>query len=264
MRGTKTLAALAVALTAGALAAGSARAITNGQPDGTDHPNVGAVIADLPFTGKSPVCSGTLISPIAFLTAGHCTAYLTSLGITQVWVSFDSKLDPGSWTLIPGTYETDPAFGHDRADLHDLGVVVLAQPVTWIAPATLPPAGLLDQIAAHAGLRGETFTNVGYGFSGRVTGGGPPRFLYDGLRRVSVSLFAALTSSSLRLLGNRRGTDLGGVCYGDSGGPHFLTGSSTIVAITSGGDAVCSGMSANYRLDTPSARAFLGRFVTLP
>jgi secreted trypsin-like serine protease len=56
----------------------------------------------------------------------------------------------------------------------------------------------------------------------------------------------------------------GGVCFGDSGGPRFLGTSTTIVAVTSGGDMTCSGMNWSTRLDTPGSRSFLRAFVTLP
>lgn len=259
MRRSVRLAALVMALAA--LSASPAAAVTNGEPDGNGHPSVGALVVNLPQAGQVPVCSGTLIAPAVFLTAAHCTAWLPSLGIGQVSVTFDSTLDPARWTLTQGTYVTDPAFGHDRADLHDLAVVLLSQPVAGIAPASLPPAGLLDRTFAR---RRPDVTSVGYGFYARETGGGPPQWLYDGLRRVSTSPVAALTPTWLRLLTSAQATGQGGVCFGDSGGPQFLGGSSTVVAVTSGGDAACAGSSASYRLDSASARAFLGRFVQVP
>ena len=258
------LAVVATALAAAALSAGPAVSVTGGEPDGARHPNVGALIADFPGSGPAPVCSGTLVSPTVFLTAGHCVASLAGQGVSRVWVTFDPTLDPAAWTLLPGAYYLDPAFGHDRGDLHDLAVVVLSSVVAGVQPAALPPAGLLDRLAASGELRSAVFVNVGYGFSDRVTGGGKPQLLYDGARRVSTSPFGALTGTWLKLSSNANATGQGGVCYGDSGGPRFLGGSSTVVAITSGGDAACAGMSSSYRLDTPSARAFLSSFVALP
>jgi hypothetical protein len=37
-----------------------------------------------------------------------------------------------------------------------------------------------------------------------------------------------------------------------------------VAIVTLGSDASCVANDAKYRLDTPSARAFLGQFVTLP
>ena len=49
-----------------------AYAITNGQPDGDNHPYVGLIVFDV---GGGPAwrCSGALIAPNLVLTAGHCT-----------------------------------------------------------------------------------------------------------------------------------------------------------------------------------------------
>jgi hypothetical protein len=230
------------ALAALSLAAGAA-AITNGAPDNGAHPMVGALV----YAG-GPQCSGTLVAPRVFLTAGHCTAWLPS---NRVDVTFSERLDAATWTLRSGTAYTDPLFGHDRGDLHDLAVVVLDKPLPGTTPASLPAAGALDAVGAD-----QIFTNVGYGFSDRLTGGGNPTWVYDGLRRVSTSPFGSLTQTLLKLPG--------GVCFGDSGGPRFLGTSTTIVAVTSGGDMTCSGMNWSTRLDTPGSRSFLRAFVTLP
>jgi hypothetical protein len=60
----------------------------------------------------------------------------------------------------------------------------------------------------------------------------------------------------------------GGTCYGDSGGPNFLGAGATETTIVAGttitGDSMCRATNVNYRMDTPSARAFLGQYVPLP
>ncbi|HZC28487.1 MAG TPA: hypothetical protein VE269_02015, partial [Gaiellaceae bacterium] len=77
--------------------------------------------------------------------------------------------------------------------------------------------------------------------------------------------FLSLQKSWLTLNMNPS-TGSGGTCYGDSGGPHFLGGPSSNleVSITVSGDAVCRATDTTYRLDTPSAREFLGNYVALP
>jgi hypothetical protein len=59
-------------------------------------------------------------------------------------------------------------------------------------------------------------------------------------------------------------TGNGGTCYGDSGGPNFLGDTNIIAGTTITGDHVCRATNVDYRLNTPSARAFLAQFVTLP
>ena len=68
----KTLIAL-VAVLAAAVVALPASAITDGSPDGDAHPYVGLMVAQDADGDPLWRCSGTLISPTLFLTAGHCT-----------------------------------------------------------------------------------------------------------------------------------------------------------------------------------------------
>ena len=253
------------------LGAGTAGAITFGQPDGNLHPNVGALLADYDEDSPGPdiLCSGTLIDPTVFLTAAHCTAFLESEGITNVWVTFAPTYDEQSTStagLLPGTYVTHPEYGSGgQNDPHDIAVVLLARAPAGITPAQLPTAGLLDQLRADRTLAGQTFTAVGYGTVRDVKTGGPHAFFFDGIRRYALQSLLNLEKSWL-LLNMNPSTGSAGTCYGDSGGPHFLggTGSNLIVSITITGDAMCRATDKTYRLDTPAARAFLAQFVELP
>ncbi len=93
-------------------------------------------------------------------------------------------------------------------------------------------------------------------------------------RDATLAPSVAGVTGSLRLLSNladatssrNPSTGSGGTCFGDSGGPHFLGGAASTleVAITVSGDSVCRATDKTYRIDTPSARDFLGRYVTLP
>jgi hypothetical protein len=252
------------------LAAGMASAITYGQPDGNRHPNVGAVVAADEESGELFLCgSGTLIAPDVFLTAAHCM-----FGFEQFFrgVTFDNVYDPGTSVVYPGTLHIHPDFafpGHN-SDPKDLAVVVLDDPVAGIQPASLPSAGLLDQLANDGDLQGQRFTVVGYGVTELThePGSGAPDFGESGTRRYAVSSFSALTPALLRLSQNPSTGD-SGACFVDSGGPNFLGAgpSETNIIASIGalrGDQQCRAMNATYRLDTPSARAFLGQFVTLP
>lgn len=233
--------ALLVGVAALSLAA-PALAITGGTLDGPDHPAVGLLLADR-GSGPEPDCSGSLVSPTVFITAGHCTG---ALGASRVFVSFDTHYVAGTSKLLPGTAHTDPLWGAVKGDSHDLAVIVLDAPVASVTPFDLPQAGMLDAKE----VRSQPFMNVGYGYDDRS-------FLFDGYRRWSTSAFTTLKATELQLSDKP-----GGVCFGDSGGPRLL--GNLEVAVTSTGNANCTGQSTSYRLDTPSARAFLSAYVTLP
>jgi len=112
-------------------------------------------------------------------------------------------------------------------------------------------------------LRNQRFTAVGYGTVREDKRKGPQSLFFDGMRRYADQGFRSLTKSWLNLSMNPS-TGSGGTCYGDSGGPNFLGNSRVIASITITGDAVCRATNVTYRLDTPSARAFLDEFVRLP
>jgi hypothetical protein len=250
------------------LAAGMASAITYGQPDGNRHPYVGTLVGADDELGEFSYCSGTLIAPDVFLTAAHCTFDLEQFGLEFRGVTFDNVYDPGTSVVYPGTLHTHPDFAlpGPNSDAKDIAVVVLDEEVAGIQPALLPSAGLLDQLANDGDLKGQSFTVVGYGFTERThePGSGAPVFGEGGTRMYAVSSFSALTKNFLRLSQNPSTGD-SGACYGDSGGPNFLGDSRVIASIGAlRGDVRCRSMNATYRLDTPSARAFLGQFVTLP
>jgi Trypsin len=264
------------------LAAGMASAITYGQLDGNRHPYVGMVVIG-DDQGNEGLCgSGTLIAPDVFVTAAHCTFDLEQFGLEFRGVTFDNVYDPGTSVVLPGTLHIHPDFAGpssapnstfgDGAHADDIAVVVLDDPVAGIQPASLPRAGLLDQMAKVGTLKGQRFTVVGYGGTEVTThepGSGPPDFFSESeTRRYGVSSFSALSPAFLRLAQNPA-TGGSGACYGDSGGPNFLgAGSSeTNIIVSIGGlkgDARCQSMNSTLRLDTPSARAFLGQFVPLP
>ena len=253
--------------------AAPAQAITFGQPDGNRHPQVGAMLfdGDPASPGPDVRCSGTLIAPDVFLTASHCTEGLD--GQEGVYVTFDPEYDEDAAnpaSAIPGTAHTHPEFGFSgpggRSDPHDIAVIVLDRPATGITPARLPQAGLLDRLKAGHRLDDETFTAVGYGLVRETKTGGPHGFVdSEGVRRFALQHARSLQPQWLTLSMNPS-TGSGGTCYGDSGGPHFLGGerSTQLVSITVTGDAMCRATDTTYRLDTPSARAFLDDFVPLP
>lgn len=250
------------------LTAAPAAAITYGEPDGADHPNVGALIVDFEEEpgqedeGPFHICSGTLIDEDLFLTAAHCVDFLVPED--QVYVSFATDVDPIPKKLLPGTAFAHPGFGHDSSNPFDIAVVDLDRSVRDLTPAELPEVGLLDEMAAVGTLKGSEYTAVGYGVHEPEVGGGPPRFPYDGMRWRSVSSFRALNEAWLRLSQNDATGD-SGTCFGDSGGPNFLGAGAdetdVIASITVTGDAMCLATNETFRLDTPWVEQFLGPFL---
>jgi hypothetical protein len=253
----RKLVAVAVAVCAVVLVAG-AGAITNGVPDGNGHPEVGALLAQQAFSdGTWEECTGTLISPTVFLTAAHCDE-----GVSRVAVTFDTSYSAPKGTTYWGTWHADPAYSQAQGDPNDIAVVVLDKPVKGIQPALLPKAGSLDGLAGS-----QQFTSVGYGAQSVSSGPGGHTFNYADVRFVAVGALNSESQTWLRVSQNAS-TGNGGTCYGDSGGPNFLGAGATETRIVAGttitGDMYCRSTNVDYRLDTPSARAFLGQFVTLP
>ncbi|MFL6136512.1 MAG: trypsin-like serine protease [Frankiaceae bacterium] len=246
---------------------GQASAITFGTDDGNLHPEVGAMIVQYPDGTYDLWCSGTLISTTVFLTAAHCGYDLADYGIGthDVYVTLDPTWQAGRSKLLRGTYHYDPQYGGAQSDPHDIAVIVLDRAVTGVTPATLPRAHELDALAASHQLGSQDFTAVGYGTYRDDKTGGPHALGDYGTRKYATQYFNSLENAWLRLSENIS-TGSGGTCYGDSGGPHFLGGTSSnhIVATTITGDSQCRSTDVDYRLDTDSARAFLGQFVALP
>ncbi|WP_206062862.1 trypsin-like serine protease [Nocardioides piscis] len=230
-----------------------ATAIINGTLDGNQHPAVGGLVSPTQYSdGTWIYCSGTLISPTVFLTAAHCAT-----DGERVAVTFDSDYEDGD-KLYYGTFEADPAYPGTQSDSHDIAVVVLDKSVKGVKPAQLPEADSLSDLSAT-----QRFTSVGYGAYEVTNEPGGHRYLYDDRRMVATGELNAINKTWLRISMNASTGD-GGTCYGDSGGPNFLGTTDVIAGITITGDAVCRSTNVVYRLDTESARAFLGQFVSLP
>jgi Trypsin len=269
---------VATAVLATVLLGARVQAITYGFVDATNaFSNTGAFIVKAPSGEIFPICTGTLIAPDVFLTASHCTIFfeqdLAPVGYVA-YVSFANPIPFGDLTskstkLVTVTeVVTNPLYNAAQSDSGDIAVLLVDPRQTrGITPATLPTAGLLDELAAQNGLKGTVYTAVGYGLQNRVTGGGPPFFQDQNPvpRMYAFSSFDALNGGYLRLSMNPA-TGSGGTCFGDSGGPNFLNvdGERILVAITITGDAVCRATNVVYRLDTASARAFLAPYVALP
>jgi hypothetical protein len=159
-------------------------------------------------------------------------------------------------TGLVGSPHTGPQFvgpgGALVGEVHELGVVVLSQPVALPRYGRLPPVGYLESLVVHAGVKGVGLTVVGYGIQDVL-----PMEIAETRRLVAevwvLSLKTPLTGGAQVGTTNARGTG-GGICYGDSGGP-FLSGGDTVVGVTKWALNLqtCDGGPAfAYRIDTAS------------
>lgn len=247
-----------------AFSAAPAQAITGGVPDDEAHPNVGLMGM---FYMGSPVgaCSATLIGDDVVLTAGHCIENALSFGEgVTVLVSFDEDpvSGPGAHWRTVGQMIVHPEYDMGNAsNYHDIGLLILEEPVTDIVPATLPQEGFLDNLRnageLFKGSDRAQFTVVGFGAT--MTWPPPVIDLLPHPRRKAWSEYRTLLKAWLNLSQNRA-TDDGGSCFGDSGGPVFWTdflGNETVVGITSWGDPKCISPSFNFRVDIAESLDFI-------
>ena len=250
-------------------------AITNGEPDNGEHPFVGSMVIEIPDLGPFQWCSGTLIAERVFLTASHCTAALDGVladfpGAT-VTVTFDESISD-SGQFFTGAWVTNPNYNGFQgkggaSDPGDIAVFLIDED-PGIEPASLPPAGLLDELKTAGVLKDTRFTAVGYGSVRVDNHGGWQGIDVENVNRNQADQgFHSLTNAWLTLPMTPSNGN-GGTCYGDSGGPHFIhmDGEETdiVVSLTVTGDTQCKASDKTYRTDTAAARVFLGEYVTLP
>jgi hypothetical protein len=209
---------------------------------------VGALVTKVGGEGQY-VCSGTLISPTVFLTAGHCTKPVKAAGSAKnppTYVTFDPTFEWGSSAVIKGTPYTHPKACiplppfNDRCapppglprfpsgfPRYDVGVVVLNEPVRMATYGALPDAGLVDTLE-----KGQRFTAAGYGVRGFDPLGGERYRATVRLLNTKPSV-GAIFLKTTGWRGMLRGGE--GNCSGDSGGPLFLPDQQTIVGVSSFG-----------------------------
>ena len=267
----KRLIAMATTFLVGMALAAPVSAITlNSQKDFV-HDYVGLVVfytTPDPETGDpfSHRCSGTLISPTVFVTAGHCTD-----GVDEGRIYFLQAVAPNysvdafdGWggdetTGYPYeggvTFSQADNYGNSGyPDTKDLGVVILDAPYTPPSGlfGILPEAGLIDDMVADAGASAKKslrFVTSGYGLLDQDP------VADAGLRERRMATGYLIENSNPVTEFNLKTTNnpaqgKGGSCNGDSGGPVFVEGTRIIAAVVSFGmNPQCKGQDYGYRLD---------------
>jgi hypothetical protein len=288
----KSMLSLVLLLVLLAVSVTPAFAITGTYTKDFEHPFVGLAVfydANGEFVWR---CSGTLLSPTVFLTAGHCADTVGGAVTGRVYfqqdagVNYDpaTQVDPISGYpeyCAAGTEGVTCAsarelynFGYPGGlylpNTHDAGIMILDQPITLPEYGELPSANQLSTLATARGTKDTVFTISGYGLSykNQVQSGKPNISFRERLMAVStlVNLNSGLNDGfNLQTQGN--GDRRGGTCNGDSGGPVFLgdTSSNLVVGVTSFGmNSLCRGTDFAYRIDRPEVLEWIQGFLAKP
>ncbi len=276
----RLLVSLVVSASLLAVAVAPAAAITKTYVRDFVHPYVGLVgfyDADWNWDHR---CTGELLTPTVMLTAGHCTDNEAGgvMAHARVWFQQDAGVNydpvtqhdpvtgyPDSCTgtggdqlgILCATSGEMYNYGFDNfagfPNTHDVGIVILDQPITMPKYATLAGDQTLDPLLKARGTQDPTFTVSGYGISFSAKQGAYAISYRE--RLMAEEKLVNMTSRNndgynIQLNGN--GDDRGGTCSGDSGGPVFWpSDGDQVVAVTSWGmsNAGCRGDGWYYRTD---------------
>jgi hypothetical protein len=273
MRIRTRVVALAATLAVTLFGASAAMAITNGVPDGANHPYVGLMVAQDEDGVPLWRCSGSLLSPTLYLTAGHCVE--PPAAHVEIWFSAGPiPSDPDYLAAVAadpdgvvscddsplfdgypcqgdtgGTPQSYPGFctgcgnGLPNFAYRDVGVVFdldPAVPTTLVGEyAALPEPGLVDTLANKTPA---DFVGYGVQFQANIPGSQlpqpPPFYRWTGPRQRMFAPGEIVSgnfkhSAEFIRFSLNPGGGSGGTCFGDSGGPDLLGGTDTVLAVNS-------------------------------
>ncbi len=276
----RLLVSLVVAGSLLAVSVAPAAAITKTYVKDFVHPYVGLIGFYDASGAWGHRCTGELLSPTVVLTAGHCTddEHGGVMASARIWFQQDAGANYDKTTShdpVTGYPDSCSGTGGDQLgilcatshrlfnygfndfagfpDTHDVGIVILDQPITMPKYATLAGAQTLDALLKARGTQDAEFGVSGYGISFSAKQGAYSVSYRE--RLMAVEKLVNLTSRNndgynIQLNGN--GDDRGGTCSGDSGGPVFWPADGDqVVAVTSWGmsNAGCRGDGWYYRTD---------------